>query len=693
LEEDLVHAGNLIAQEIIDGQINRYQYLALTDVAVQEVEAVLDSEETNDVAEEAVEDVVDTASDSADDSDSDDGEPESDPKDSADTDSTDNDSSYDTNTQVKLIDEADIIKSDGEFMYISYGKELAIYNLSGNSTYRVMFNQTLFSDLAENESESIQEIILSENELYAISTRYQSSDESLVTALTRLSRFAITEEGELNYIESKQFSGTYQTLRKNSSHLFLIVNNYLDHYNHFRSLYRSQFSGVSDDEYIALASAKIQDLAVSWKNKIMNEIFQAHGRSLDAEGLERIVAIHQVLSGDESEEDYELNASKGQGSILSYAQLVSIDLSAGLNSEELSGKFNSNHSNSVIYIDNNNIAIGGYGLSKNSEGNYVDATLLTTFSLESGAINPQSIATVKGFIPASFGIRAVDDVYQCISTLRSQFDYVDGSWQQTQTSESMVSCLQRNGDEFKETGKVTGLGENETLRSSRFIDDKAYVVTFRQIDPFYVVDLSTPTTPVLLGELKIPGYSSYLHPLDDDHILGVGRDGSQLLMNLFNVSDATDPQLLHSSTVAGYSSSALEYDYKALRYIASSKTLVIPVSSYSYNSVTRTYDAEDGFRLYTIDYTTGFEHQGNASHYEDVGVAADDFYRFSPYYLKPRSFFFSPNQLITAKGHTLKSWQMDDLSQEWVSNLDDDMIEEIDFDDYWYGCGDCEAID
>ncbi len=90
-------------------------------------------------------------------------------------------------------------------------------------------------------------------------------------------------------------------------------------------------------------------------------------------------------------------------------------------------------------------------------------------------------------------------------------------------------------------GKVYDLGKTERIYSVRFIEDKGYVVTFRQVDPFYVIDLSNPQNPLLSGELKIPGYSSYLHPINKDKILGVGMEGSNVKISLFNVVNPASP--------------------------------------------------------------------------------------------------------------------------------------------------------
>lgn len=110
---------------------------------------------------------------------------------------------------------------------------------------------------------------------------------------------------------------------------------------------------------------------------------------------------------------------------------------------------------------------------------------------------------------------------------------------------------------LKLEGSVLNLGETERVYSVRFVGDIGYVVTFRQTDPFYVLDLSQPSNPELKGELKIPGYSSYLHPIKDDIILGIGKEESRVKLSLFDVSDPTDPQEVSKYMLDEYWSEAV----------------------------------------------------------------------------------------------------------------------------------------
>jgi len=105
-------------------------------------------------------------------------------------------------------------------------------------------------------------------------------------------------------------------------------------------------------------------------------------------------------------------------------------------------------------------------------------------------------------------------------------------------SENDVYILDEN---LTIVGSVKNLGKGERIYAVRFIEDKGYVVTFREIDPFYVIDLSDQYNPKLSGELKIPGYSSYLHPINKDKILGIGKEGQKVKISLFNVSNPKNP--------------------------------------------------------------------------------------------------------------------------------------------------------
>ncbi len=152
-------------------------------------------------------------------------------------------------------------------------------------------------------------------------------------------------------------------------------------------------------------------------------------------------------------------------------------------------------------------------------------------------------------------------------------------------SESFVTVLGEQDGELVQLGQVGDLGRGERIFAVRYLGDVAAVVTFRQTDPLYTIDLADPTDPQVLGELKILGYSAYLHPVGDDLLLGVGQDataegrtlGTQV--SLFDISDLTDPIRLDTWTIPD-STSAVEWDARAFLYWAPEGLAVIPVNSY-----------------------------------------------------------------------------------------------------------------
>ncbi|MDH4335256.1 MAG: beta-propeller domain-containing protein [Chloroflexota bacterium] len=153
-------------------------------------------------------------------------------------------------------------------------------------------------------------------------------------------------------------------------------------------------------------------------------------------------------------------------------------------------------------------------------------------------------------------------------------------------SESFVSVLAEDDGALELIGRVDGLGLGERIYSVRYIDELAYVVTFRQTDPLYIIDLSDPTNPKKVGELKILGYSAYLHPIGDGLLLGIGQDaddqgrtkGTQVAV--FDVSDPANPHRLHTLTFGG-GSSQVEYDHRAFLYWPATGLTMLPVQTWS----------------------------------------------------------------------------------------------------------------
>ncbi len=181
------------------------------------------------------------------------------------------------------------------------------------------------------------------------------------------------------------------------------------------------------------------------------------------------------------------------------------------------------------------------------------------------------------------------------------------------TRESLVSTLRLNGNALELIGSTPPLAEGETIESARFIGDLAYLVTFLRVDPLFVVDLSDPENPKVLGELKIPGFSEYMHPLGEGHLLTIGRDVDEetqrdkgAALQIFDVSDPMNPMLAFKEIIGeGYSEA--NHNPKAFNFYAEKGLLAFPFVSY-----------EDGFtstlELWDVSAQDGFNRRGAVDH-------------------------------------------------------------------------------
>jgi len=169
-------------------------------------------------------------------------------------------------------------------------------------------------------------------------------------------------------------------------------------------------------------------------------------------------------------------------------------------------------------------------------------------------------------------------------------------------------------------GEVRGFGRDERIFSARFLGDRGYVVTFRQIDPLFAFDLSDPRNPILAGELELPGVSTYIHPLESDYLLTIGIAGDDTGLNgqpqlqIFDVQDLADPRLLHSHVPAfaadGFGWTSALYDPHAFNFFDAASVLTIPVQYWA----SRLEDHFSGFAAFKVDPLAGFTELGRLDH-------------------------------------------------------------------------------
>jgi hypothetical protein len=198
---------------------------------------------------------------------------------------------------------------------------------------------------------------------------------------------------------------------------------------------------------------------------------------------------------------------------------------------------------------------------------------------------------VPGYLLNQFSLSEQDGYLRVASTSRPIWwglggDIKPGVGSAVPVSQSYVTVLQMSGNVLAPVGQVSGLGQGEQITSVRFIGDTGYVVTYRQVDPLYTVDLSTPTAPKVAGQLDLAGYSAYLHPVGPGLLLGVGTDvssdnepdGSQL--ELFDVSNPASPKLLAKTLIGTGSSTQVTSDHHAFLFWQPTDLAVLPVQVY-----------------------------------------------------------------------------------------------------------------
>ncbi len=247
--------------------------------------------------------------------------------------------------------------------------------------------------------------------------------------------------------------------------------------------------------------------------------------------------------------------------------------------------------------------------------NWEDATNIHSFDIsDANHTTYTASGRVSGMVNDQFSISEHEGAIRIASTL----DNWGMWWRTTQTDENgdpvwtgptnQVTILMDDGEgQLDQTGFIGGIAEGETIWSARFVGERGYLVTFMNIDPLWVLDLSDPYNPVILGELHVPGVSTYIHPVDDDNLLtigiaggqdGLGLDWSTTQISLFDVSNTSSPRLADTIPLTpaytdencpdimtcgwSWSYSEATYEHKAFTFWAPESLLAVPLSTHRY---------------------------------------------------------------------------------------------------------------
>ena len=535
-----------------------------------------------------------------------------------------------TNVQVENVDEADIVKTDGEY----------IYSLSNDTVYityaRDAAQMEVVSKIEEPQSSMYPEdLIIQNNKLIVISGNRNKT-------IVRI--YDLTDKENPNKVKQFELNKEYYTSRYTNGMLYVISSGRID-----------------DDDNLQY----IED-----------------GQTINPEDL-NAYKIRDVFSKNQTIiASYNLNEVDSKIKVQSYL----MDVENAYISENNMYLIDNGYSGgrSVELADIYGIK-GVFGLSDlNYETVTSDSTIYKFNFKDDGTVEYQTKNTVKGRTIDQFSLDEKD------GNLRIALYTSDGS---------RIVVLDNN---LKQIGETMNLAEGEKMYSARFMGDRAYLVTYKTVDPLFSIDLSDPTNPKVLGELKIPGYSTYLQPYDENHIIGFGfqteeivRRNSQgrviststtitgMKMALFDVSDISNPKVLSEQIIGdSKTNSTILKNHKALLFDKEKKLLAIPVRNYtedlSMNSdddistVTRSYTSnlsnrsynKIGYAVYNIDLTNGFNFKGLITH--DVNEDNENKNSYSNYneqYISDIRGVYIDNTLYTISEVEIKANDLETLEE------------------------------
>ncbi len=546
-----------------------------------------------------------------------------------------------TNIQVENVDEADITKTDGDYIYSLSGSDVVITNVQDPSNIKID------SKIQSEEDYNPEDLILYNDKLVVISTKYIKYGQSN----TLVSVYDVTKKDEPKLVKSCMLPEKYYTSRS------------------------------IDGKLLVIASGKLREE----DNKVVT--YYEEDNSKKEIGLENIKRLKRLISNDQTLIATINLQSTDNVKVNSYLFNVENAYISEKNMYLLNELYSNENSGFEKRVKNlfgikGVIGFFNYILNEDYE-EYDDYTNIYKFSIqEDGDIEYLAKNKVRGTTINQFSL----DEYN--ENLRVGLETSDGS---------KVVVLDNKLNKIGETGC---LSKGEKMYSTRFLGEKAYMVTYKNTDPLYVIDLSNPNEPKVLGKLKIPGYSTYLHPYDEHHLIGIGMQTKETIyrdsqgrvtstsaritgmkMALFDVSDVNNPKQI-SQTIIGDSrtTSAILTNHKALLFSKEKGILAIPVNSYpsdfevesssddisklvsQYTNYNKNYTAE-GYAVYNINLTDGFNLKGIINH-EIIKTSG---YRYGYSGKLLRGLWIEDN-LYTVSEKMIKVNKLGDLSQ--ISELE-----------------------
>ncbi len=304
-----------------------------------------------------------------------------------------------------------------------------------------------------------------------------------------------------------------------------------------------------------------------------------------------------------------------------------------------------------------------------------EKTIIYKINIDNGDIEYKAKGLVPGNVLNQFSMDEFNNYFRIATTT----GHVSRSNEPSSSNHIYVL-----DEDLDIVGKLEDLAPGERIYSARFMGKRAYLVTFKKIDPLFVIDLSDPRNPNVLGKLKIPGYSDYLHPYDEDHIIGIGKEAAEaeegnfawyqgIKIALFDVGDVEHPKEISKYNIGdrGTDSEAL-HEHKAFLFSKDKNLLVIPITlaeideaKYPMGVEANTFGEYVWQGAYVLDVSLrdGFVLRGRVSHVEDEDVFKKSGYYYRSYGASIRRSLYIDDVLYTISNNMIKMNDLDDLDE------------------------------
>lgn len=314
----------------------------------------------------------------------------------------------------------------------------------------------------------------------------------------------------------------------------------------------------------------------------------------------------------------------------------------------------------------------------NESWSYGEFAEIFKFALDGDNVEYKAKGQTEGRVLNQFAMSEYNDYFR-IATQKGW------AWDSNTPAESGITIFDRD---MKETGSVGGIGKGEDMKSARFVGKVGYLVTFKTVDPLFVIDL-TPTAPKVKGELKIPGWSDYLHPYDETHLIGFGKEVDESIdadlvhsdnavyytavlgmkLSIFDVSDLANPKEIHKEVI-GYRGTQSEvlYNHKALLFDKAKGILAFPITVTANKNGLKGLDAEvetvfSGAYVYDISLDKGFTLRGKTSNFEAKDYAGSGEWFSGDYNKAVQRIIYIGNNFYSVAQGVVKALAWNDISE------------------------------